>query len=224
MKIILCGQKSFGAAALEAIHEAGHDVVCAFTPPPVDGKADRTAVKADYLGVEVRHGLRADNVPEHADLIVCAHSHDFVSRQTLQKTRLGGIGYHPSLLPRHRGRDAVKWTVYMRDAVAGGSVYWLSNQVDAGPVAAQQWCFVRPDDDASSLWSRELFPMGVSLLMKVLTDLSKGVMVMVPQDKHAATWEPSWERAPLFRPDLLRLAGPSTGAFSVVTMRDYANA
>lgn len=224
MKVILCGQRSFGAAALEAIHKAGHEVVCVFSPPSIDGKADRTTSKAVYLGLEVRHGMRADNVPDGADLIVCAHSHDFVSQQALQKTKLGGIGYHPSLLPRHRGRDAVKWTIHMRDAVAGGSVYWLNDQVDAGPIAANQWCFVRPDDDASELWSRELFPMGVALLVKVLDDLEKGVMVMIPQDEHAATWEPSWGRAPLFRPDLIRLSGPATSAYSVVTRRELVNA
>ena len=42
----------------------------------------------------------------------------------------------------------------MGDRVTGGSVYWLTKGVDCGPVAAQDWCFVRPDDDPESLWRR----------------------------------------------------------------------
>lgn len=96
----------------------------------------------------------------------------------------------------------------MRDRVAGGSVYWLSDNVDGGDVAAQEWCFVRPDDDASSLWRRELFPIGVRLLNRVVDDVSAGVLVRVPQDEELATWEPSWSRPPLRRPELLCLPEP----------------
>ena len=39
----------------------------------------------------------------------------------------------------------------MWDKVAGGTVFWLNDTVDGGPVAAQDYCFVRPDDSASSL-------------------------------------------------------------------------
>ena len=209
MNIVFCGQRSFGAAALEMIVKAGHSVLAVYAPEPANVKRDRTESKAAYLGLDVRHGLRAENMPENVDLIVCAHSHDFVSAQALRKTRLGGIGYHPSLLPRHRGRDAVRWTVAMGDAVAGGSVYWLTDQVDAGPIAAQSFCFVRKDDTASTLWQRELFPMGIKLLAKALDDLSDCRMVCIPQDDAAATWEPSWDRAPLYRPDLLQLGSPA---------------
>ena len=43
-----------------------------------------------------------------------AHSHDFIGRKTRALSRLGALGYHPSLLPLHRGRDAIRWAVHMR--------------------------------------------------------------------------------------------------------------
>ena len=58
------------------------------------------------------------------------------------------------------------------DRVAGGTVYWLDDLVDGGPIAAQDWCFVRPDDTPSTLWRRELFPMGLRLIDQVLGDLA----------------------------------------------------
>jgi methionyl-tRNA formyltransferase len=84
-------------------------------------------------------------------------------------------------------------------------VYRLSESVDAGDVAAQEHVFVRPDDAASSLWRRELFPLGLILLDRVLADVAAGVLVRVPQRHELATWEPSIGRPPLFKPELPQL-------------------
>ena len=61
----------------------------------------------------------------------------------------GGIGYHPSLLPRHRGIAAVEWTILEGDPIAGGSVYHLADGWDAGAIAAQDWCFVAQGRDGA---------------------------------------------------------------------------
>ena len=66
------------------------------------------------------------------DLIVTAHSHARISKEALAAARLGGIGYHPSLLPRHRGIAAVEWTIREGDPIAGGTVYHLADRMDAG--------------------------------------------------------------------------------------------
>jgi methionyl-tRNA formyltransferase len=219
VKIALVGQRSFGAAALRAIVDAGHEVAACFAP--ID---DRLDWEARRLGIPVSAArLTADDLPEGLDLIVCAHAHIIVSDRALSRTLLGGIGYHPSLLPRHRGRDAVKWTVHMGDPVAGGSIYWLSPRVDGGPIAAADWVMVRPGTPASDLWREALFPMGVRLLVAVLADLDAGRLVRVPQDEACATWEPSWDRPPADRPDLPQLtAGADRIAerFTIVTSRD----
>lgn len=201
MRVLLCGQKSFGLAALDMLLEAGHEVASVCVPA---GGEDRLFIGAmrHNLAVIPSGTLNADFMPAGVDVIVAAHSHDFIGKRTRLKARIGAIGYHPSLLPRHRGRDAVKWTIKLGDPIAGGSVYWLSDNVDAGDIAAQDWCFVRPGMTTSELWSEQLFPMGVRLLKKAVSDLASGVMVSVPQDEDCATWEPSWERPPVRRPDL----------------------
>lgn len=233
MNIFLCGQKSFGAEALKLILKLGHRVVCVSSPACHNEKLGHgeDGDRRDALAIEaMRRGLawhmagagriRASTIPDGVDLIVAAHSHDYISAPMRRKARLGAIGYHPSLLPLHRGRDAVKWAVKMRDRVAGGSVYWFTDQIDAGPIAAQGWCFVRPEDDASGLWRRELFPMGLRLLERVLTDLAAGTMVAVPQDHTLATWEPALDTAPLFRPDLPALGVSMNGVKAVTRVDD----
>ena len=221
MRIALAGQRSFGAAALERLTRAGHDVAQVYAPP-----GDRLDFDARRKGIDTRERLVADALAPDLDLIVCAHAHVYVSDRACDRTLLGGIGYHPSLLPRHRGRDAVKWTVHMGDPIAGGSVYWLSNRVDGGPIAAADWCHVRPGTTASDLWREQLFPMGLRLLESALADLDRGLIVRVDQDEACATWEPSWSRPPIERPDLMQLPPPGgdrlNGRFTVVRERSAA--
>jgi methionyl-tRNA formyltransferase len=88
----------------------------------------------------------------------------------------------------------------MRERVTGGTVYWFTDQVDAGPIAAQDWCFVRPEWTAGDLWSDQLFTMGLRLFERVLQDLEESRVIARPQDESLATWEPSWDRAPMERP------------------------
>lgn len=213
MRIVLVGQRSFGAAVFRALGDTGCDIVRVFAPGPDDALA-RAAWLFDTMAKPV-----AANMPD-CDLIVCAHSHAFLSDAAILKARFGAIGYHPSLLPRHRGRDAVKWTIHMKDPVAGGSVYWLTGKVDGGPLAAQDYCHVKPGWSASDLWREALFPMGVRLLVKAVINVSHGTIIREPQDEDCATWEPSWERPPLHRPDLIQLPGPrDAGLRYQTTMR-----
>ncbi len=210
MRVILAGQRSFGWAVLQMLCEEGHDIAAVWAP-----QDDRRLAALDWWAHPIERTPEAVRLLE-VDLFVAAHSHDFIGRESRGATRLGGIGYHPSLLPRHRGRDAVRWTVHMGDPIAGGSVYWLTDNVDGGPIANQDWCFAPPrlagrdtipDEDftVSWLWRERLFPMGVELLRETLRDLNHGVIVEREQDEAFATWEPSWERPPLHRPELRQI-------------------
>jgi len=215
MRIFISGQKAFGAAAFDLVAGLGHDIVGVAAPLfASDGKGtDRlrfAAGRADVHCIESQ-ALNADTLPGNVDLIISAHSHAFIGRKTRHKASVGAIGYHPSLLPLHRGRDAVRWTIHMGDPVTGGTVYWLSDNVDCGPIAAQRHCFVRPCDTPKSLWRRELFPIGLRLFEQVLLDLDAGKMVRVPQPRALGSWEPSFERPPVMRPDLLMLGETPAG-------------
>lgn len=225
MRVILAGQRSFGAAVYDMLVEEGHEIAAVWSPAGTNDALTRKCMQSGIEGLWAPPGpigmRRAPQDVEalEVDLFVAAHSHDFIGRDSRASTRLGGIGYHPSLLPRHRGRDAVRWTIHMGDRVSGGTVYWLTDRVDGGPIAAQDFCHVRPGDDASSLWRRELFPMGLNLLATVLRRLDEGVIVEVPQDELVATWEPSFDAAPLYRPELPQI-GAGVNGFEHRVTRD----
>ena len=126
--------------------------------------------------------------------------------------RLGWIGYHPSLLPRHRGRSSIEWAIRMRDVVTGGTVFWLNAGIDRGDIAYQEWCWIKPKllamepkKAAKLLWEEELMPIGVRLFKEALNDIAKGRIVRRPQEADISTFEPSTEVKDIYRPDLLML-------------------
>ena len=209
MKILIAGQKWFGSAVFRALLELPGVQVAAVCAPP----GDRLAAQAELHRVPVLHKLTAATMPAGIGLIIAAHSHDFIGEKTRQRATWGGIGYHPSLLPVHRGRDAVRWAVRMRERVTGGSVYRLSNRMDGGDVLAQRHVFIRPGDTAEELWRRELAPLGVELLSQTVAAFAAhGYQHGVIQDEALATWEPSIDRPPAYRPDLLMIEGPKANA------------
>ena len=193
MRITLVGSRHFGVTTLNMLREHGVDVVRVV----VADADDRLAAAARSAGIEavVQADPRlvvASEIAPRTDLIVTAHSHARVSKGALAAARLGGIGYHPSLLPRHRGMAAVEWTIKEGDPIAGGTVYHLAERMDAGAIAAQDWCFVKKGETARVLWERALAPLGQRLLAEVI-DFAKahGTLPAKPQDEQFATKAPS---------------------------------
>jgi methionyl-tRNA formyltransferase len=195
VNITLVGSKWFGSAALAMLLEEGVKVLRVVVPTADDRLA--TAAQAAGIDAFVQDDPRivpGKAIPDDTDLIVTAHSHARVANEALARARLGGIGYHPSLLPRHRGIAAIEWTIRERDPIAGGSIYHLAERMDAGPIAAQEWCFVRKGETARELWERALAPLGLNLIRKVIRYAKEhGHVPGTPQDEQFAT------RAPLIR-------------------------
>ncbi len=169
MRITLVGSRHFGVTTLQMLRQRAVDVVRVV----VADADDRLAAAARAAGIEVVVQANpklvvASEIAPGTDLIVTAHSHARIGTDALAAARLGGIGYHPSLLPRHRGIAAVEWTIREKDPIAGGTVYHLADRMDAGAIAAQDWCFVGKDETARQLWERALEPMGQRLLAEVI--------------------------------------------------------
>lgn len=191
MRLMIVGQKWLGAEVLRMCQARGDDVA-AVCVPRLDDRLAAVATEAGVPVCQVDRRLDARWVPQDVDLLLCAHAHAFVTADARRSARLGALGYHPSLLPRHRGRDAVRWAVHMGDRITGGTVYWLDDGADTGPMAAQGWCWIRAGDTAEALWRRELGPLGVRLFARVLGDIDAGCPLAVPQDPELATWEPAF--------------------------------
>jgi methionyl-tRNA formyltransferase len=193
MRITLVGSRHFGVTTLNMLRQHGVEIARVV----VADAEDRLAAAATAAGIDVAvqanpRLVAAAEIAERTDLVVTAHSHARISREALAAARLGGIGYHPSLLPRHRGIAAVEWTIKEGDPITGGTVYHLADRMDAGAIAAQEWCFVKKGETARELWERALAPLGQKLLAEVI-DYAKvhDALPARPQDEQFATKAPS---------------------------------
>src|SRR6476619_6742978 len=192
MRITLVGSRHFGVTTFNMLRQQGVEIVRIVVH---DGE-DRLAAAARDAGIEVVVQANpklvvASEIAPKTDLIITAHSHARIGKDALAASRLGGIGYHPSLLPRHRGMAAIEWTINEGDPIAGGTIYHLADRMDAGAIAAQDWCFVRKGETARELWERALAPMGFRLLTEVLREANAtGALSAKPQDEQFATRAP----------------------------------
>jgi methionyl-tRNA formyltransferase len=193
MRITLVGSRHFGVTTLDMLRRHGVEIAKVV----VADADDRLAAAAHAAGVPVTvqadpKRVAAREIAEGTDLIVTAHSHARISKEALAAAKLGGIGYHPSLLPRHRGIGAVEWTIREGDPIAGGTVYHLADRMDAGAIAAQEWCFVKKGETARELWERALAPLGLRILGQVIeyAKVHKALPAK-PQDEQFATSAPS---------------------------------
>ena len=211
IRVFISGQKYFGekvlrlAIALDFIEVVG---VCC----PLDDKYIGKTARLFNIPLIASGTLNGDTMLDNVDLGITAHSFDYIGKRTRYKPTIGWIGYHPSLLPRHRGRSSIEWAVRMRDAITGGTVFWLNSGIDRGDIANQEICFIDPKlygidpkKAAKILWEHELQDMGLRLIEATLRDINTGKIVKIPQKKEYSTFEPNTDVKDVFKPDLLML-------------------
>jgi methionyl-tRNA formyltransferase len=179
-----------------ALNRDGHDLtLAALSPVECPGRRRLGRVLAperivDALGLSrERHERLVERrlAETRPDLLVCW----FWTRQLpdvwLARPRLGGVGVHPSLLPRHRGPDPFFWTIDSGDAEAGISVYRLDAEYDTGPILWQETLSV----GGRNSWqlARALDRPGLAALRHVVASLGAGTRLPArPQVPALATW------------------------------------
>lgn len=229
MRIVLFGQAAFGEKVLERLIGRREEVVAVYTPPDETGAAIAGLAREAGVPVFQPEGMKGPNVFEHykglrPDLNVLAFVTEIIPAAILNYPRLGSIQYHPSLLPRHRGRSAINWAVIQGETKTGLTIFWVDEGVDTGPILLQKEVEIDPDDTTGSLYFNKLFPMGVDLLMEALDLVKEGRAPRIPQEESQATYEPpcgeEHARIPWSKPlaelyNLIRGCDPQPGAFAL---------
>ncbi|MBE7647758.1 formyltransferase family protein [Tenacibaculum finnmarkense] len=208
--VFISGQKYFAEMILSICLKKGFNVVGVCCP--LDDKYIRPLAAKNEIPIIPAGMLNGDTFPNGVDLGITAHSFDYVGKRTRYKAKLGWIGYHPSLLPLHRGKSAVQWAIKMRESVTGGTVFWLNSGIDRGDIAYQDFTILHPKYfslklkvASSRLWRDKLQPMGLNLMSKALDDISSGVIIKNAQDESLSTFEPSMVVTDIYKPDLLMI-------------------
>lgn len=177
------GSPDFAVPALDALVEAGHEVVAVYAQPPRPagrGKKDRpTAVhaRADALGLEVRtpKSLRDPEAQStfaalNLDAAIVAAYGLILPKPILDAPKHGCINIHPSLLPRWRGAAPIQRAVMAGDTRTGVCIMQMEEGLDTGPVLMRTETDIGKDETAAGLHDR-LAVEGARLLVETLTQL-----------------------------------------------------
>lgn len=161
LKVMIVGQKWLAEQLLAWCLTQSSLKVVAVSPPNNTDRLARLATTHQIPIIIHDKTLTADQVPTGVDIILTAHAYCFVEKQARDKARFGAVGYHPSLLPKYKGKHAVKLAFDNGDKIVGGSLYQLDDGWDTGQVLAQKSITVDDADTLTSLWQDKLAPIGV---------------------------------------------------------------
>ena len=179
------------------LHHDGHDVRVAVLPPvPAPGRrrlvrslGSERIFSANELGARLDEVAVAALEREKPDLVVSWFWTRRLSVAVLGAARLGGIGAHPSLLPRHRGPDPYYWAIDSGDAETGVTIHRLTERYDDGEVVRSS-SLVIGERNAWQL-ARALDRPSLSMLRASVLAFARGeAPASVPQDEARATWAP----------------------------------
>ena len=195
MRIALFGQAAFGKDVLDALLAAGEEVVGVSTPK-AGARPDPLLVAAEAAGIpniETPSLRRAGPLAEFAawrpELLVFAFVTDIVRQPVLDLAPHGAIQYHPSLLPRHRGRSSMNWPIIAGETKTGLTIFWVDAGVDTGPILLQRELEIGPDDTLGTIYFGNLYKMGVEALVDAVRMVREGTAPRAPQDESLATYE-----------------------------------
>jgi methionyl-tRNA formyltransferase len=180
----------------------------------------RLHLKGD-LSEEAIAGRVAEQRP---DLLVSWFWTSKLPLLAIRAARWGGIGVHPSLLPRHRGPDPYFAAIDQGDGVTGVTAHRLDGDYDTGAILASATLAIDPRWNAWQL-ARKLDGPSLRLLRETVLRAGRGELSETPQDETKATWAPapseedcalrwSWPTERLLR--RIRALAPSPGAFTEI--------
>lgn len=196
MRLVVIGQAPFGRECLQALVNQGENVVGAITVPDT-GRPNPFKELAVELGLPLLQPrrLRDAEVYEwvkfrNPDLLVLVFVTDFVPPSVIQLATHGGINYHPSLLPKYRGGNAIAWAIICGERETGVTIHYIDEGIDTGDIILWESVPIDPDDTTVTLYYNKLFPLGVRLVAEAVRLIREGKAPRIPQDPRLASYQP----------------------------------
>jgi methionyl-tRNA formyltransferase len=180
MRIVFMGSPDFAVPSLDALVQAGHEIVCVYTQPPRPagrGKGEqKTAVhkRAEALGMVVRcprtlrdHDEQARFAAMDADLAIVAAYGLILPRPILEAPKGGCINVHASLLPRWRGAAPIQRAILAGDEITGVTIMRMEQGLDTGPMLLKRETPI--DRKTAGKLTDELAKLGAQALVEWLS-------------------------------------------------------
>lgn len=202
MKLVFMGTPDIAATALQALLEAGHEVVAVFTredkpvgrkqvltSPPVKVVAQQHSIPV-FQPKTLRDGKAEETLRALApQLIVVVAYGRILPREILTLPPLGCVNLHVSLLPQYRGAAPIQWAVLNGDKTTGVTIMAMDEGVDTGDVLAVTPVPIDPEDTSADVFEK-VAATGAKALIDTVQALAAGRVQRTPQRHEDATKAP----------------------------------
>ncbi|MBB5515283.1 methionyl-tRNA formyltransferase [Rubricella aquisinus] len=235
MRIVFMGTPDFSVAALDALIDAGHEVICAYTQPPRPaGRGQKLRpspvhTRAEALGIEVRHPkslksaeAQAEFAALGADIGVVVAYGLILPQAILDAPTRGCLNIHASLLPRWRGAAPIQRAIMAGDGETGVCIMQMDAGLDTGDVLLREALAIAPEDTAATLHDK-LQTLGARLIVDTLSRIE--TVTPAPQSEDGVTYAAKIDKAeaqidwtkPAYEVDrLIRGISPFPGAWTMI--------
>ena len=193
MKIIFMGTPDFSVGTLEALVEAGHEVVLAVTQPDKPkgrGKemqftpVKECAMKYDIPVFQPRKVREPECIEElrkyNADIMVVVAFGQLLPKEILEMTPYGCVNVHASLLPKYRGAAPIQWAIIDGEEVTGVTTMQMNEGLDTGDMLLKVEIPIEAKETGGSLFDK-LSDAGAKLCVETLDKLQKKEITPIPQ-------------------------------------------
>jgi methionyl-tRNA formyltransferase len=200
LRLIFAGSGEFGLPTLNALADAGHEIVQVVSQPDRPAGRGRELTPTPIASAALVAGLpllrtadiNREALPE-ADLMVVIAFGQKIADAVVKRPRLGSINLHASRLPKYRGAAPINWAILSGETLTGNSVIRLAQRMDAGAILGQSEVQITALETAGELHDR-LAADGALLLPRVVVELATGLAVETPQDDALASLAPKLSR------------------------------
>lgn len=185
MKVIFMGTPDFSVGTLEALIDAGHEVVLVVTQPDKPkgrgGKMQFTPVKEVAVAHEIPvYQPKRIREPEcieelrkyEADIMVVVAFGQILPKEILEMTPYGCVNVHASLLPSYRGAAPIQWAVINGDPVSGVTTMQMNEGLDTGDMLLKVEVPLEEKETGGSLHDK-LAAAGAKLCVETLKALEE---------------------------------------------------
>ena len=197
-RVIFAGTPDFSVGVLEALNQAGHDIVGVYTQPdrpkgrgrilsacPVKEKAlelGLTVFQPDSLkDINSQNELNSLN----ADVMVVVAYGQILPNEVLQMPKFGCLNIHASLLPRWRGAAPIQRAIISGDNQTGIGIMQMDKGLDTGDILLEKTCDITDVDTAKTLHDK-LAILGAQGIVEALNNI--GQLTPTTQDEAGITY------------------------------------
>lgn len=200
LRIVFAGTPEFAAAHLQALLQAGLNIVAVYSQPDRPaGRGQKLAMSA-VKQLALQHDLPVhqpitlrDGAAQTAlaalqpDLLVVVAYGLILPQAVLDIPRLGCINSHASLLPRWRGAAPIQRAIEAGDSESGVTVMRMEAGLDTGPMLLKASTPINAEDTGGSLHDR-LAELGPQAVLQAIDGLAAGTLADELQDDSLATY------------------------------------